>query len=57
MNYKEIYQAIADNHAEHWGGTFADMVASDIALEKIANDYPEIYAKAQADFNEMLSKM
>jgi flagellar motor protein MotB len=57
MTYQEMYRLIADNHSEHWGGTFADMVASDKALAVAKSNYPEIYAQAQADFNEYLSKI
>jgi hypothetical protein len=57
MNYQEMYNLIAENHSEHWGGTFADMVASDNALEYAKANNPDVYAKAQADFNEYLSKL
>jgi hypothetical protein len=33
------------------------MVASDIALDYAKSNNPDVYAKAQADFNEYLSKM
>ncbi len=57
MNYQEMYNLIADNHSEHWGGTFEDMVASDKKLKAVSEQCPDLYAKAQADFNAMLSKM
>jgi hypothetical protein len=57
MNYQEMYNLILDNHAEHWGGSFSDMVASDKQLDEAIANYPVIYAQAQADFNESLSKM
>lgn len=57
MTYEEMYKAIVENHSEHWGGTFADMMASDKKLKALANEYPELYTQAQADFNEVLSNM
>jgi hypothetical protein len=57
MNYQEMYNLIVENHSEHWGGTFADMVASDNALAYAKANNPDVYAKAQADFNEYLSKL
>ncbi len=57
MNYKEMYNLITDNHSEHWGGTFEDMLASDKKLKAVAEQYPELYAKAQADFNEYLGSL
>lgn len=57
MNYQEMYNLIVNNHSEHWGGTFADMVASDNALAYAKANNPDVYAKAQADFNEYLSKL
>jgi hypothetical protein len=57
MTYQEMYNLIVENHAERWGGDFASMVASDHALEYAKLLNPDVYAKAQADFNEYLSKM
>ncbi len=57
MDYQEMYREIADNHAEHWGGEFAEMVASDKRLKAIAEEYPEIFAKAQEDFNAYLRSL
>jgi hypothetical protein len=57
MNYDEMLKEISANHADHWGGTFAEMTASDKRVAELAEQYPEIYAKALADFNEMLRKM
>jgi hypothetical protein len=57
MNYQEMYNLIADNHSQHWGGEFADMVASDNALEYAKSQNPDVYAKAQEDFNAYLSKL
>lgn len=57
MDYKEMYREIADNHAEHWGGEFAEMIASDKRLAELAKEYPEVYAKAQEDFNAYLRSL
>jgi hypothetical protein len=57
MNYKEMYQEIANNHSEHWGGTFQEMMESDKKLDVLRNQYPDLYAKAQADFNEYLRSL
>ena len=57
MNHDEMLKEIASNHADHWGGTYAEMKASDKRIDELSKQYPEIYAKALAEFNEMLSKM
>jgi hypothetical protein len=57
MTYDEMLKEISANHSEHWGGTYAEMKASDERLKGIAEQYPELYKQALDDFNEMLRKM
>jgi hypothetical protein len=57
MNYDSMLQEIAENHSAHWGGTYEEMKSSDKRIEAIALQYPELYAQALADYNEMLRKM
>jgi len=57
MNYEEMLEEVRQNHAESWGGTFAEMTASNKRIDAIAKEYPELYAQALADYNEMLRKM
>jgi hypothetical protein len=57
MNYQEMYNLIVDNHSEHWGGSFEAMLASDAKLVVAKSSYPELYAKAQADFNNKLANL
>jgi len=57
MTYDEMLKEVSSNHSAHWGGTFQEMKDSDKRLEGLAQQYPEIYAKALADYNEMLRNM
>lgn len=57
MNYQEMYKAIADNHADHWGGEFAEMLESDKKIKQLENEYPELFAQAQNDFNNYLRSL
>lgn len=57
MNYQQMYNLIVENHSQHWGGSFADMVASDKKLDEALTKYPVLYAKAQGDFNNKLANL
>ncbi len=57
MTYEEMFEEIRQNHSAHWGGTFDEMKNSDKRIEGIALQYPELYAQALADYNEILRKM
>lgn len=57
MDYKEMLKEVSSNHASHWGGSFQEMKDSDKRIDAIAKEYPELYAQALADYNEMLRKM
>ena len=58
MNYNEIRTEIEKNHALHWSNeAFIQISASDSKLKRIAQQYPDLYAQAQADFNRYLARM
>ena len=57
MNYQEIYKAIADNHADHFGGEYAEMLESDKRIMLLEQEFPELFAKAQEDFNNYLRSL
>ena len=57
MNYQEMYKAIADNHSDHFGGEFAEMLESDKRIKSLEQEFPELYAKAQEDFNNYLRSL
>lgn len=54
MNYFKMRMLIEKNHSAHWGGSFEEMTQSDKELKAIAEQYPDLYAEALADHNEML---
>lgn len=56
MNYDEMFQTLGQEHAIQMTGTFADKQASAKRLDELEIQYPELFAKALADYNEMLSK-
>lgn len=57
MDYKEMLEEVRQNHASHWGGSFQEMKDSDKRIAELEKQYPELYAQALADYNEMLRKM
>jgi hypothetical protein len=57
MNYELMLKAVAQDHAIQMCGTFAETKASDSAMAELELRHPDLYAKALADYNEMLRKM
>jgi hypothetical protein len=57
MNYELMIKAIAEDHSIQMCGTFEETKASDSAMAELELRYPDLYAKALADYNEMLRKM
>lgn len=56
MEYNEMFQTLGQEHSVQMTGTFADKQASAKRLDELEIQYPELFAKALADYNEMLSK-
>jgi hypothetical protein len=56
MEYNEMFQTIGQEHSIQMSSTFAERQASVKRLDKLEIEFPELFAKALADYNEMLSK-
>lgn len=56
MNYNEMFQALGQEHAIQMSSTFAEKQASAKRLDELEIQFPELFAKALADYNEMLAK-